>query len=82
MGVCLMAHNGLQIGLVFRRFNIKINKMARIKVTITIPDYEYENWNDFQDGIEEMMANLKAEIREDLKSRFIKSFEVESEHED
>ena len=36
--------------------------MARIKVTITIPDYEYENWNDFQDGIEEIMANLKAEI--------------------
>ena len=56
--------------------------MARIKITITIPDYEYENWNDFQDGIEEMMANLKAEIRQDLKSRFIKSFEVESEHED
>lgn len=56
--------------------------MAKIKVTITIPDYEYEKWNDFQDGIKEMMQNLKSEIRQDLKSRFIKIFDVDSEYEE
>ena len=56
--------------------------MATIKLTISIPDYEDSEWNDFHDGIEEQMTNLRLEIREVLRRRFIRHFEVESEHEE
>ena len=54
--------------------------MANIEIKITIPESEYKEWEDFQHGEVEIMANLRAEIRDYLKRRFIMSFEIESEH--
>ena len=54
--------------------------MSEIKIEITIPSYEYENWNDYHDGIEEVMMNLKRDIREDLISRYVRHFKIKSEY--
>jgi hypothetical protein len=48
-----------------------------IKIEITIPDYEYKNWSDYYDGIDEVMANLKKDIRERLKQDYIRQFNIE-----
>lgn len=50
-----------------------------LEVTIKIPKSEYENWHDFEDDISELSKNLKAEIREYLKSRHIQDFDLECE---
>lgn len=53
--------------------------MPEIKIEITIPDFEYKNWNDFYEGIEKVMMNVKDEIRYDLKARDIQTFIIKAE---
>lgn len=54
--------------------------MAQIKIEITIPDHEYESWNDYQDGLEEVLANVKKDISKRLKQDHIRHFDVEVTH--
>ena len=56
--------------------------MSSIKIEIIIPDHEYESWSDYQDGIQEVMANLKRDIRERLKQDYIRNFDITIEHQE
>lgn len=56
--------------------------MSHIKVEIIIPKHEYENWNDFHDGIEIMVDNVKEDISKRLKQDHIRHFEIEVTHEE
>jgi len=49
----------------------------KIEIKITIPEDEYKNWSDYQDGLQDQKATLKAEIRAKLKQLYIKQFEIE-----
>jgi hypothetical protein len=57
--------------------------MAKIKVEITIPDYEYKEWSDFQEsGIELTKQNIKKDISDNLKQQHIRNFDIDVKLED
>jgi hypothetical protein len=52
--------------------------MSKIKVEITIPDSEYEDWADYnKNDITDLLNNLKRDISFDLRRNFIRSFTIE-----
>ena len=52
--------------------------MSKIKVEITIPDSEYEDWADYNENdITDLLNNLKRDISFDLRRNFIRSFTIE-----
>lgn len=53
--------------------------MPEIKIEITIPYFEYKNWNHFHEGIEEVMTNLKHEIGYYLKAIDVQTFIIKVE---
>jgi hypothetical protein len=57
--------------------------MAQIHIKITIPDYEYENWDEFNEyGIEVVKTSIKKQISDRLKQDYIRCFEIEVSHDD
>jgi hypothetical protein len=52
--------------------------MSKIKVEITIPDSEYEDWADYnKNDITDLLNNLERDISFDLRRNFIKNFTIE-----
>ena len=57
--------------------------MAQIEIKITIPDYEYQEWNDYlENGTTEVMMNMRRQITERLRQDYIINFEIEVTHEE
>ena len=56
--------------------------MAQIKVTITIPDIEYKQWDEFrQDGVQMVMQSLRTDLSKRLLEDYIVEFDINIEHE-
>ena len=57
--------------------------MAQVKVTITIPDREYKQWDEFRtDDIEMVMQSLRTDLSKRLRADFIKDFDIDTEYEE
>ena len=57
--------------------------MAQIKIEITIPDYEYQEWTDYLvDGAPMVMMNLRKQISDRLRQDWIRHFEIDVIHEE
>lgn len=57
--------------------------MPKIKVIITIPDYEYEEWDEFQKyGIDAVEKSLREDISHRLRQDFVRHFDIDIEKED
>ena len=57
--------------------------MAQVKVTITIPDREYKQWDEFRiDGIEMVMQSLRTDLSKRLRADCIKDFDIDTEYEE
>jgi hypothetical protein len=55
--------------------------MAKIEVTIIIPDYEYKEWDEYrQDGVEMVMQSLRKEISDRLRQDYVHHFEIETNY--
>ena len=60
--------------------------MAEIKIVITIPESEYEEWSEYQEertvaqGIEAVKTSVKADIRAMFRRDWVKRFEIEVTH--
>ena len=56
--------------------------MAQVEVKITIPDSEYEGWNEFaEDGVEEVKMSIRKTVSDALKRDYIRKFDIEVTHE-
>ena len=56
--------------------------MAHIEITITIPDYEYKDWNEFmQDGVQMVMQSIKKQVSDRLRQDYVRHFEIKVIHE-
>jgi hypothetical protein len=56
--------------------------MAQIKVTITIPETEYKQWDEFRtDGVQMVMQSLRNDLSQRLREDFIKDFDINTEYE-
>jgi hypothetical protein len=56
--------------------------MAQIEIKITIPDHEYENWDEYrEDGIDMVKMSIKKQISDRLKQDYVRSFEIDVTHE-
>lgn len=56
--------------------------MAQIKVTITIPETEYKQWDEFRtDGVQMVMQSLRTDLSKRLLEDYIVDFDIKTEHE-
>jgi hypothetical protein len=55
--------------------------MAEVVVKITIPDYEYNQWSEYEkDGVDGVKKSLKDEISQRLRQDYVQDFEIEVSH--
>jgi hypothetical protein len=55
--------------------------MAEVVVKITIPDYEYKEWCEYEkDGVVGVKKSLKDDLIKILRQDYVKHFEIEVSH--